>query len=373
MQLTIERLFNDHNIVSAVIDRVLQTRTDAIYWRQFLDFRQTTTRVFKAYLGTVTGVMAGSVNSRYGEKPIRERRNLGYGYGEVAYLGDAYQMSVDRLSEVQDLIDKFNAAKSADQAAALDEIIAFVADDYRQVTLAAHKRMDLVVGSLLMTGAATVKNKDNRSDADAADLLSITLPLHAIKPAYADVYVDSSKKFISYLMGQVETLRPQFGSFAKMVMTRKTFNDHIIGSSEFGDKFKAVLGSNQLYVSSGLISSDLASDVFTGIGLPAIEIKSDYVQDQNGSNTAVYADDRITLIPQDKIGSMRWHVPYEATDPVPGRNYTPADGGMLISNYRDKEGRYMEYTAEWIPQFDAPNRIVNFDLSECDTAPASVG
>ena len=182
MQLTIERLFNDHNIVSAVIDRVLQTRTDAIYWRQFLDFRQTTTRVFKAYLGTVTGVMAGSVNSRYGEKPIRERRNLGYGYGEVAYLGDAYQMSVDRLSEVQDLIDKFNAAKSADQAAALDEIIAFVADDYRQVTLAAHKRMDLVVGSLLMTGAATVKNKDNRSDADAADLLSITLPLHAIKP-----------------------------------------------------------------------------------------------------------------------------------------------------------------------------------------------
>lgn len=51
----------------------------------------------------------------FGEKPIRERRNIGSGYGEIAYLGDAYQMSIDRLSELQDLIDKFNAAKPADQ------------------------------------------------------------------------------------------------------------------------------------------------------------------------------------------------------------------------------------------------------------------
>ena len=118
MFLTIETLFSDAGIVSAIINRVNQTRKDTIYWQQYLTFRRVTTRVFKDYIGNVTGVMAGSINSRFGEKPIRERRNIGSGYGEIAYLGDAYQMSIDRLSELQDLIDKFNQAKSSDQMAA---------------------------------------------------------------------------------------------------------------------------------------------------------------------------------------------------------------------------------------------------------------
>ena len=44
-------------------------------------------------------------------------------------------MSIDRLSELQDLIDKFNVAKPADQKAAMEEIVNFLADDYRQITL----------------------------------------------------------------------------------------------------------------------------------------------------------------------------------------------------------------------------------------------
>lgn len=357
MILTIDTLFNDPNVVSAVINRVLQTRKDTIYWQQYLDFRQVTTRVFKDYIGTVTGVMAGSVNSRYGEKPIRERRNIGYGYGEIAYLGDAYQMSIDRLSELQDLIDKFNAAKTADQNSALQEIINFIYDDYRQVLLAAHKRMDLVVGSLLMTGSADVKNKDN--NVDGVDLLKIDLPFKVITPATTD-----KTNFVTYLLGQINALKADYGTFIKMIMTRATFVKSIIGSSDFGDKFKTTLGSNQLYLNSGLISSQVASEIFTGIGLPAIEIKEDYVKDQAGINQAVYADNRITLLPQDKIGYMRHHTPYEATDPIPNRTYTPADGQMLISSHRDSEGRYLEYTAEWIPQITNPNLIVNFDLSK---------
>ena len=126
MFLTIQTLFDDANIVSAIIRRVNQTRKDTIYWQQYLTFRRVTTRVFKDYIGSVTGVMAGSINSRFGEKPIRERRNIGSGYGEIAYLGDAYQMSIDRLSELQDLIDKFNVAKMADQQGTNNNIHAFV-------------------------------------------------------------------------------------------------------------------------------------------------------------------------------------------------------------------------------------------------------
>ena len=356
MMLTIYTLFNDPNIVNAVIQRVLQTRKDTIYWQQYLDFRRTTTRVFKDYIGQVTGVMAGSINSRYGEKPIRERRNIGSGYGEIAYLGDRYQISVDRLSELQDLIDKYNAAKPADQIAAMQDIVNFIYDDYRQVLLAPHKRMDMVLGSMLMTGEATVKNKDD--NAGGINLLEIKLPFKFITPE-----TEAKTKFITYLQQKVNELKSIYGTFPKMIMSRGTFVKNIIGSEEFGDKSKMQLTGNEMYLSTGLITSQLASSIFTGIGLPAIEIKEDYVLDQTGKNVQIYADDRITLLPQDKIGYMRFHTPYEAVDGAPGRNYTQADGEMLISGYKDGNGRYLEYTAEWIPQITNPNLIVNFDLS----------
>ena len=62
MMLTIHTLFNDPNIVNAVIQRVLKTRKDTIYWQQYLGFRRTTTRVFKDYSGviTVTGMVYDS-------------------------------------------------------------------------------------------------------------------------------------------------------------------------------------------------------------------------------------------------------------------------------------------------------------------------
>ncbi len=355
MNLTIQTLFNDPAIVDAVIDRVLQTRLDTIYWQQYGQFRETKTRVFKTYLGTVTGVVAGSIIGKNDQKPLRERRTLGSGITEIAYLGDRYQMDVERMSELQDLLDKFNAANTEDQKAILDEIINFIVDDYRQVLLAPHKRMDIVVPELLMTGKAEVHLADNK---EGISVLDISLPFHFITPEAA-----AKNRFITYLQEKIAALRAKYGVFQKMIMSRGTFYKHIVGSAEFGETFKMILGNNQFYVGGGLITSQMASQVFTGIGLPAIEIKEDYVEMQDGSNKQLYADDRITLLYNDKVMEMRHHKPYVMTDPVPGRNYATSDGQMSICNYRDEEGRYMEYTAEWIPEFKAPNKIVNFDLS----------
>lgn len=354
MRLTIQTLFTDPNIVGAVIDRVLQQRLDTIYWKQYGDFLETKQRVFKTYLGTVTGVVAGSIIGKNDQKPIRERRNLGSGYTEIAYLGDRYQMDIDRLSDLQDILDKFNEANTADQRTILNEIIDFIMDDYRQILLAPHKAMDIVVGELLMTGKTAVYMADNKEN---LNILDIELPFHIVTPDAAE-----KNKFISYLQSLIEQLKARYGVFQKMVMSRASFNKHIIGASEFGDKFKMILGEKQMYLSAGLITSPLASQVFQGIGLPAIEIKEDYVENKDGVNVQVYGDDRITLLKADKVMRMRHHRPYVTTDPVPGRNYSSAEGQMSVCNYRDEEGRYMEYTAEWVPEFTAPNKIVNIDL-----------
>lgn len=355
MNLTIQTLFTDSSIVNAVIDRVQQLKLDTIYWKQYGSFMETKTRVFKTYLGTVTGVVAGSIIGKNDQKPIRERRNLGQGYGEIAYLGDKYQMDIDRLSDLQDLVDKFNAAKGTDQVTALNDIVQFITDDYRQVMLAPHKRMDIVVPELLMTGTATVHMADN---VDNIELLDITLPFNKITPATSD-----KTNFITYLQQKINSLKPQYGTYKKMIMSRATFVKNIIGSSEFSSKYKMILGSAQFDLAGGLVTSEMASQIFRGIGLPDIEVKDDYVQDQSGANVQIYADNHITLLPDDNILRMRHHKPYIVTDPVPGRTYSQSEGQMSICNFRDEEGRYMEYTAEWIPEFIAPNKITTFDLT----------
>ena len=354
MYLTIQTLLNDPGVVKAVIDRVQALRLDQIFWKKHLDFEETKSRVFKTYLGTVTGVVAGSVIDRNSNKPLRERKSLGSGYGEVAYMGDRYQMDNDRLDMLQELINKFNQAKTPDQRAALDDIINYIVDDMRQVLLAPHKRMDIVDGDLRSDGKASVKVDDNPQ---GIELLEMELPVHRITPQVAD-----KLNFVRYLMEKTVELRTKFGMFVSMEMSRRTCINSIIGSKDFGDFYKQSFDSKEVRLSAGLMSSEMATTIFRGLGLPPIVINEDLVELSDGTFKQVFKDNRISLFTTPKQGKMRWHTPYEITDPVPGKTYTRSEGGMYISNIRTDEGRFMEYGAEWIPEFTSPNKIVIFDL-----------
>lgn len=354
MKLTLDILFNDANVVKAIIDRSMATEVDKIFWKDYLDFEETKARVFKTYLGTVTGVTAGSIIDGNAEKPLRQRRSLGSGTGEVAFLGDRYQLDNERLDMLRTLIDKFNASRSADQATAMNAIIDYIVDDVRQLRLAPHKRMDLVLGELMSTGSSSVNNSNNPN---GVELIDINLPVKEIVPSVGD-----KTNFISYLKAQVEALRPTHGNFKEMLMSRSTFNNNIVGSAEFQNTYKMIMSGSQVALSGGLITPEMANTVFSGIGLPTIRIVDDMVAMEDGTSQQVFRNNRITLLPQTKIGKMMWHEPYEITDPVPNKTYTRLEGGMWISNWRDKEGRYNEYGCEWIPNITAPNKIAIFNL-----------
>lgn len=354
MFLTFETLFNDPSVVKAVIDRVQAQKLDTIFWKKHLDFEETKSRVFKTYLGTVTGVTAGSVIDRNSNKPLRERKSLGSGYGEVAYLGDRYQMDNDRLDMLQELINKFNAAKTTDQVSAMNDIIAYITDDMRQVLLAPHKRMDLVVGDLRSDGKATVKVDDNPQ---GIEMLDMTLPVNRITPEVAD-----KANFVQYLMNLIVSLKTRFGNFTSMEMSRSTFIKNIVGSADFGDFYKQSFSQKEVQIAAGLMSSEMASTIFQGLGLPSIVINEDMVELADGTFKNVFQDNRISLFTTPKQGKMRWHTPYEITDPIPGKTYTRSEGGMYISNVRTEEGRFMEYGCEWIPEITAPNKMTIIDL-----------
>ena len=362
MYLTLQTLFNDANIIKAVIDRVQAQNLDTIFWQRHLDFEETKSRIFKVYRGTVMGVTAGSVIDRNSNKPLRERKSHGTGYGETAYLGDRYQLDNDRLDMLRELINKFNAQTTTEsQRAAINDIVNFIVDDMRQLLLAPHKRMDLVVGSLRSKGVAQVKADESpKNNPNGVTLVDITLPFHYIEPEAADM-----AHFLQYLMNKVVELRTQFGTFTRMEMSRKTFIKNIIGSNDFGDFYKQTFAArniSEIPVASALMSSEVASSVLQSVGLPAITINEDMVQLEDGSFEPCFADDRISLFTSEKIGKMRWHEPYEITDPVPGKTYVRSQGGMFISSQRTDEGRFMEYGCEWIPDIQSPDRIVNINL-----------
>ena len=168
--------------------------------------------------------------------------------------------------------------------------------------------------------------------------------------------------FVRYLMEKTVELRTNFGMFVSMEMSRKTFIKSIIGSKDFGEFYKQSFDSKEVQLSAGLMSSEMATTIFRGLGLPPIVINEDLVELSDGTFKQVFKDNRISLFTTPKQGKMRWHTPYEITDPVPGKTYTRSEGGMYISNIRTDEGRFMEYGAEWIPEFTSPNKIVIFDL-----------
>lgn len=355
MILTVELLFKSPAIMSAVIDRVVQTEQDVIFWKRYLDFEETKSRVFKTHIGTSVGVKMASVIDRNSGKPIRERKSLGSGYGEVAFLGNAFQLDNDRLDMLNELINKYNEA-GKNKGAVMNEIIDFLVDDIRQCTLAPHKRMDYVVGQLRSTGRAEVKLGDNPQ---GIEMIDIELPVKHLKPSSSN-----KNNFIEYIKDAVEGMRNVVGTFAVMEMTRKTFNSRIVASKAFQDSYKIQMGTSEIAMKGGLITETMANQLIVGIGLPPIRLVDEYVTKEDGTSVNSFADERIALLPTQKLGKMKWHLPYEAKDPVPTKTYTQLEGGHFIATQRTDEGRFTEFGAEWIPDFNQPNKIAIIDTSK---------
>ena len=355
MVLTLDLLFSNPAIIKAVIDRVLATKMDEIYWKRYLKFERTKARTFKTYIGTVSGVTPGSIIDHNSNKPLRGRKALGTGVGEVADLGDRYQLDNDRLEVLADLIANFNATQPTGRESAMNTIIDFIVDDMRQAMLAPHKRMDLVLGNLRSTGKAQVETKENKNGVSTLD---IELPVNELEPTKED-----GANFISYLQDTVSALRASVGAFESMEMTRKTFVKNIVNASEFKDAYKRLFGSAEFAAKGGMLTEGMVNEVFTTFGLPNVKVIEDYVQVDEDKMVNAFAENRISLLPKGELGKMRHYTPYEMRDKVPGKNYTTLEGDMFISSVRTDEGRFLEYGAAWIPDLTAPNKIsiINLD------------
>lgn len=359
MQYTIDSILSNPAFISTVINRVMVTLTDAdrIDWKDYLVPATTNPDgTFKTYSGNMTAVVVGSFIDKNSGKPVRKRQSMMRGYGEVGALGESYQMTNDQLTRLQELVNTLNQLQDE---ASMEDVIAFLVDDFRQCTLAAHKRMDLMLNDLKFTGKAEARSK---TDQDGVKLQTITLPSRKDKNLFMP---DASYKatFLSYIESIIPILRQNGCDATIMEMNRYTFRNYIVGCEEFSKSFIAKYGNAQ-FNPGALASPDMFNQLFEHLEIPLrIRLKDVYVTLQDKTAINIVPNAQIALIPDEKIGFLRHRKPYELDDKISSKTYSEQDDDLFVATERTKEGRFTEYGAEWIVDVNKSSRMGRIDLS----------
>ncbi len=345
MIYTLDQLLKTPTIIGAIVDRAEALNANKVIWKDLLKFEQTKTRKFSATFGEKGEVRMGSFLDKNANKPLRGRKGLGTADLEVLPLGDRMQMDNDRLDLLIDIVNRINASGTTGQHIA--EFANIVATDMEELALAPHKRMDKVLGDLLSKGSADVELAGGKLGTMDLPILKETL--------------DSNDNLLQALMSLTSDKFTHL-EFGKMLMNQKTFNKFFALNPNFIKSVKHQAGSDTVDY-SGIITENLANSLLSSLGLPQVQIIKGSVKDLGGNRSAVFEDNKITLLPNGEIGAMRWHTPFEMTDKVPNKTYVEREGGMFISTQRTDEGRFIEYGAEWVPEIRAVKSILNLDLT----------
>lgn len=360
MTYTIESILSNPAFLNVVINRAMVTLPDIdrIDWVDYLDPMKTNPDgTFKTYIGNQTGVVVGSFIDKHSNKPIRKRHAMSKGHGEVGSLGESYQMDNARLEKLQELVDTLNLLGNQQ---AMEDIINFLVDDFRQCALAPHKRMDLMLNDLKFTGKAEVQSK---ADENGVKINTIQLPFKKGKNLIVPTS-DVKDSFISYLINAVPTLRQAGSDATIMEMNRVTFTNYIAGCKEFKENFVTKVASVEVGTAQSLISPAIINQVFTSLQIPfQIRLKDVYITMQDGTTKNAVPDGKISLLPNDKIGHLRYNRPYELSDRIASKSYTEQENGLYIATERTKEGRFVEYGCDWIVDVNRSNRMGLIDLA----------
>ena len=342
-----------------VINRAMVTLTDAdrIDWMDYLTPEQANPDgTFKTYIGNVTAVVVGSFIDKNSNKPIRKRPAMSRGYGEVGALGESYQMDNDRLDRLRTLVDTLNRLQNQES---MEAVVNFLVDDFRQCVLAPNKRMDLMLNDLKFTGKAEARSK---VDQDGVKIQTITLPFKEGKNKFTPG-ADQKNKFLSYLEGIIPAMRQSGVDAVIMEMNRATFRNYIVGCEEFAKSFIAKYGSAQFNPGS-LASPEMFNQLFETLQIPfRVRLKDVYIKRQDGTSINVVPNEKICILPNERIGYLRWRTPYELSDQIPGKTYTEQGNGLFVATRRTDEGRFTEYGAEWIVDVNQANRMAIIDIS----------
>lgn len=347
MLLTIDLLLGNPDIAKAVIDRTMQVNFDQVYWKRYLKAHESKSPTFKMAMGVYSRTVVGTMIDSYANKPLRKRKNMGMGTGEVGSFGDAFQIDNYRLDQLLLLIKKFNSLKTdADQSAMIEEIVDFLVDDWKQVYLAPMLAINKMISDARSRGKyiVSINNGEARE---------ITLPVREFTPD-----LEAKSHFMTYLTELIEDLKDLGINPTAMQMTPRTFRRKFIDGTDLKGTYTMKFGSFNANETKG-ISKDMANQLLEAYDIPVpIELVDERLELPDGKIYKGFADDAICLLPGDNLGTCEFYKSNEWEDRVPTKTYTEAENGMvLISSQRTDEGRFLDYFMNAAPNLANPSKI----------------
>lgn len=361
MIYTIEQLLANPVFIQTVINRAIVTMNemDRVLWPTYLDPAGTNPDgTFKTFSGNVSAVIVGSFIDKNAKKPVRSRKSMSKGMGEVGDLGESYQMDNDRLDQLQVLVDTLNRLGRQED---MEAIVNFLVDVFRQCYLAPNKRMDLMLFDLMFTGKASVRSN---VDGGGVKINEITLPFKAGKNKLTPTAGDKNT-FISWLLNALPTLRQAGCDGTVLKMSRTTFTKYIAGCAEFKESFLTKVQNFEVNAGTALISPTIVNNVFDSLQIPfRISLDEALIRLQDDTILNAVPDNKIAILPSNlKVGKLRHKRVYEMGDQIPGKSYVDMGNDLFIATQRTEEGRFMEYGCKWIVDVDQSNRMGLLDLS----------
>jgi hypothetical protein len=296
---------------------------------------------------------AASVIDFSSGKPIATRPGVSKINGELASLGNKYQMSkreVRDLLELQDNVGKMGISVAT--------VIDFLIPDVKRATVGPHKTIDRLLLEAMSTGVMSLTATNN--------------PKGVIWNSALDWGVEQTFASVIWSVANKATMKPIANIKAKVAagiakgrkysiikMSSATF-DLMVQSDEFTNSFKAQLG-NFTEVSNVLLAPETVTVLFRGVGLPAIEIIDYPVQIEKADGTFAtilpFADNRVTFSIDNNFGEMLYTYANEQRRPVAGKSYSTAMN-VLLSKFSDNDGNeFTEGEFNAFPVISAANTM----------------
>lgn len=332
---------------------------EAPVWSKYLTERFSLSLDWRGIMAVMENSPAASVIDFSSGKPIATRPTVSKINGEMASLGNKYQMSKRQVRDLLELQD--NVGKMGINVATL---IDFLIPDVKRATVGPHKAIDRLLLEGMSTGTMSLTATNNPKGVIWNSALD-----WGIEQTFASVVWSAANaatmKPITDIKKKVKDGIAKGRKYSIMSMSSATF-DIMVGSTEFKDSFKTQLGAFT-QVSNILLSVDTVNALFRGVGLPTIEL-IDYpvqVEKADGTYTTIlpFANDRVSFRVDDNVGELLYTYANEQRRPVAGKSYATAMN-VLVSKYSDNDGN--EFTEGEFNAFPVINAASTMSIIKTD-------
>lgn len=367
MPKTILEQIQEPKAFDAFINENMKTSTYKIGWDKEMDVEYEPSKAFQAYTAEYVAAMLGTVIDKSADRPKRDMPNIGEIVGTISRMGDEWQIPNERLeryyymeNRFREKAKDFSAEQKKDQ---YKRIVKYLFNPYELAVIAPHRRILAQYWEGLSDGQVTLTKETNKGGV----VWSAPLP-NGIKKCKlrADDIVWSKENLatmdiIATLEYLEEIADAQGKTIQKFRVSKRTAA--LITQAK---QFKELLGLNLGKIKTSTtpaLGLDLVNEYLTGVNKPTIEVINEVGALATGQTVSMFKDGRVVAQCTDRPAVLKVADPLESVDPVPDVVYSSYFDN-LVSQWRDKKGRYVAYEMFGYPVFTGRDDVFILDVTE---------